>query len=212
MLRLARILIVSVILHATTAHAVPLTLDFQAINASNITLTGSINYESTQSPSALNIMPPLSPNAAYDLSAWSVAINVPIQFSNLLPPLITMSSGLAGNTGTLCLGQCIFASPQIETLFFKDDLHTLRLSFELAAPTPFTAPPSTPSQWGAFIQGDLETVTSSGAFSSLVVFNTGGVTSLQSSVPEPSSVLLLILGLGAILFYERRRGATTGLR
>lgn len=203
MFRVVGLLIVSILLHAATAYAVPLTVDFEAINASNITLTGSITYESTESASALNITS-LSPNAAYDFSAWSVAITVPIQFSDLLPPLITMSSDLAGNTGTLCLGQCIFTSPQTETFFFTDGLHTLRLSFDLAAPTPFTAPPVTLSQWGTFIQGDLKTVTSSGAFSSLVVFNTGGVTSLQASVPEPSSVVLLLAGLGALLFYKRR--------
>lgn len=205
MLMIARIFLFTILLHATTAHAVPLTVDFQALNGSSITLTGSITYESTQSPSALNIMPPLSPNVAYNLAAWNVAITVPTQFSGLLPPLITMSNSLVGNSGTLCLGQCIFAGPQSETLFFKDDLHTLRLSFGLAAPSPLTAPPATLSEWGAFTQADLKTVTSSGAFSSLVVFNTGGVTSLQASVHEPSSVVLLLVGLGALLFYERRK-------
>ena len=118
-MRIVMIVLAGMLLHATKAHAVPLTVDFEALNASNITLTGSFTYGSTDSPSALNIIPPLSPNAAYSLSSWNVAINVPTQFSDLLPPLITLSSGLAWNTGTLCLGQCIFRQSLIRVTLFQ---------------------------------------------------------------------------------------------
>ena len=118
-MRILMMVLVGMLLHAANAHAVPLTVGFEALNASNITLTGSITYGSTDSPSALNIIPPLSPNAAYSLSSWNVAINVPTQFGDLLPPLITLSSGLAGNTGTLCLGQCIFGESSIRVTLFQ---------------------------------------------------------------------------------------------
>ena len=60
-MRILMMVLVGMLLHAANAHAVPLTVGFEALNASNITLTGSITYGSTDSPSALNIIPPLSP-------------------------------------------------------------------------------------------------------------------------------------------------------
>lgn len=161
------------------ALAAPLALDFQGTLGSG-TVTGTFSYD----PANVSTV---------NQNGWTNQIFVPTAWSfdvvnnwSMLPGT-TFSSALAGQTAQWCQGTCLFTGSNQETLTLRDGTGLrLQLVFTSA---------------GAFIEGDYRVEATRTPQSSLV---SGVLTAPPASVPEPATVGLLLLGLGAIRCLTRR--------
>jgi hypothetical protein len=154
---------------------------------------GSLTYDSADGPTAFNVRG-LANNAVYSLTAWDFTLTS----NDTVMPSTIFTNGLSGNTAEFCLGNCVFASPGVTNLIFRNDQNLLlQLTFGLADPTPFVRPPSDVTEWGTMQQSIYEvpcpicvpvTIFSGGQLS-------GSVSQLSAAVPEPSSLALLSLVL-----------------
>jgi hypothetical protein len=116
----------------------------------------------------------------------------------VLPVYQLLPSVMLLDTVTSCVGHCMFASPDMALITATDGLHTLSLSWS--------------TDWSTFMPSAsfLDSFNANGSFNSLIMVRS--VLS-SSAVPEPSSWLLLVLGLVPLLqfrfaLYKNRMGQT----
>jgi hypothetical protein len=132
------------------AQANVVTLHFRGALRTDVVINGTFSYETTIGPNATNVRG-LSPNVLYHLTAWDFVVESALV--GVLPST-TYRSGETGNTAEFCEGVCIFSSNSLlELRFANTGITELSLLFEVRDPTPFINPPSSLSEWGAFVEG-----------------------------------------------------------
>lgn len=170
------------------AYAIPVGFDFSGTTGVGI-VSGSFTYDNAEAPLATNVRG-LAPNATYALINWNFGVTS--NFPGL--PSTTFANSIAGNSVEFCQGNCVFSSPGVTNLIFTNaDNLLMQLTFGLLDPTPFTSPPADLSEWGSMSQSIYRV--SCPVCVPLVIFQDGTLTATTVSIPEPSSLFLLALGL-----------------
>jgi len=177
---------------AAPAAASSLAFDFSGVMAFG-SAAGSFQYETTAAATLTNLGG--MQNVVYTPTSWSFQMLSGI--GGLGDRLY--ASGLAGQTGALCVGICTFGSGQQLRLDLRDGLGT-RFYMSFGLTEPLTALPTSASQIGGFqeaiyrVEGSVP----------LVPFASGVLRQASSSVPEPATYLLLgIAGLvWLVLFWS----------
>jgi len=178
------------------AFASPLAFDFFGTMTSGIG-SGTFQYEATAPHTAENVGG--LANYYYQPTSWNFSL-----VSTFMPSQ-TFASGLAGQTGELCVGICTFGSGQEIRLNLRDGAG-LYFHAAFALTEPLTALPTAAGQIGGYKQALYELNDGNGGVR-MALFQTGALslgTAQLSSVPEPATWLLLgIAGLvWLVLFWS----------
>lgn len=191
--------------------AAPLTLDFLGSYGGGGTAIGSLTYDTADAPTAFNVRG-LANNAVYTLTGWNFSLTAIEAFM----PATTFASGAAGSTAEFCLGNCVFSSPAVTNLIFRNDQGLLmQLTFQTFDPAPFVTPPANVSQWGTLREGVYRVPCP--ICVPVTLFTDGVLTTSTSqpvAVPEPSSWLLLGLAVVWLVGWQtwRRRATSSSSR
>ena len=142
------------------------------------TVLGTFDYVADVTPTAHDVRS-LSPNVVYPLKDWFIQAH---QFV-ILPELVTFSQATAGNTAEFCIGQCVFASGQSQTLTLYNGRQTLRIAFAL--PTDNLGTPQAVSDWGTarLDLTELRSVDAAGAFQFLELWHSETIDVALQEVP-----------------------------
>lgn len=180
-----RILLASLLLLvlAAPAWASPITYDFSGVlNNGDVAVTGQFTVDLAlpsfgTSSTGGAVFPVLS-------SAFTFA-------TTFVHPTFGPVPTMTGAPEAYCLGSCIFGgTTDVTTLQFlassPTTVATIRLAFQPV--------------FGAFIPGSstIRTINADGSFHSLILMQSGTLTPVLSSVPEPSTLLLLMFGLAIV--------------
>jgi PEP-CTERM motif-containing protein len=183
---------------STPAWATPLTWNFTGVTNDRATYSGTFTYESTEAPSAFNVHG-LNGNTVYALQSWEFTSNINFVGTGIegVPSSITWSNLLANNTAEFCLGKCIFSSTLFDRLLFSNGQQSLQLLF--SSPNTF-ALPSTTADWGPLEPNGshFRSNAADGTFQALVTVTGGALTGGASSVPEPPTFWLMLLGFAGL--------------
>ena len=137
------------------------------------TVTGSFSYVKAQGPKGTNIHR-LQPNVVYELDDWTLEVS-----DTALLPAGRYSKADFSNSAEFCIGACLFGSPPVIMLTFRNDTpNQLLLTFELNDPTPSINPPSTISEWGPFLPRASEYHVPCPVCVPSMVFTEGGLNAL----------------------------------
>ena len=113
------------------------------------TVQGTFTYVIAQGPIDTNVRH-LKENVVYQLEDWDLMVNS-ASVEDLVPSTRYRKED-QGNSVEFCLGYCVFASPPLISLTFRNDTNfILLLTFEMQDPTPMINPPSSVSEWGPLI-------------------------------------------------------------
>ena len=113
------------------------------------TVRGTFTYVIAQGPTDTNVRH-LKENVVYQLEDWDLMVNS-ASMEDLLPSTRYRKED-QGNSVEFCLGYCVFASPPLISLTFRNGTNfILLLTFEMQDPTPMINPPSSVSEWGPLI-------------------------------------------------------------
>jgi hypothetical protein len=186
------ILFLLILLFPLHAFATPVTLEFAGDNGGSIAALGTFSYDTQAAPTMTNLGG-LS-NLVYTPTNWDFALTT----SGSILPSQTFSSALLGQSAQLCIGICTFASGQQLRLNFRDGAGLL-FHFSFGLTEPVTTPP-TYNQIGGLGEA-IYRVDGSVPLARLINGSLSQTAPL--SVPEPSSWLLLTVGLGAMLLRWR---------
>lgn len=180
-------------LSAGSALAAPITYDFNgALNNGDGTVTGQFTVDLSLPSFGTSS----TGGAVFPLSS------LPFTFATtLVHPTFGPIPTMTGTPEAYCLGTCIFGNAAtVTTLQFLATSPTTTATIRLAFQPVF----------GAFIptSSTIRTVNDDGSFHSLILMNSGSLTQVVSSVPEPSTwALLLVCGVvwGVLYWKEERR-------
>ena len=126
-----------------------LTMAFTGTVGPDGTVSGTFTYIKAQGPTDTNVRH-LKENVVYQLEDWDLMVNS-ASMEDLLPSTRYQKED-QGNSVEFCLGYCVFASPPLISLTFRNDTNQiLFLTFEMQDPTPMINPPSSVSEWGPLI-------------------------------------------------------------
>jgi len=113
------------------------------------TVSGTFSYIKAQGPIGTNVRH-LNNNVVYQLDDWDITVNSASMEGSL--PSTRYRKEDQGTSVEFCLGYCVFASPPLISLTFRNDTNLiLLLTFEMQDPTPMINPPSSVSEWGPLI-------------------------------------------------------------
>ena len=126
-----------------------LALTFTGEFGTDGTVSGTFTYVKTQGPIDTNVRN-LKENVVYQLDDWDITVNS-ASIEDLLPSTRYRKEDL-GSSAEFCLGYCVFASPPLISLTFRNATNLiLLLTFEMQDPTPMINPPSSVGEWGPLI-------------------------------------------------------------
>ena len=113
------------------------------------TVSGTFSYIKAQGPIDTNVRH-LKENVVYQLDDWDITVNS-ASMEDFLPSTRYRKDD-QGSSVEFCLGYCVFASPPLISLTFRNGTNfILLLTFEMQDPTPMINPPSSVSEWGPLI-------------------------------------------------------------
>ncbi len=113
------------------------------------TVSGTFTYIKAQGPIGTNVRH-LNNNVVYQLDDWDITVNSASMEDRL--PSTRYRKEDQGTSVEFCLGYCVFASPPLISLTFRNDTNRiLLLTFQMQDPTPMINPPSSVSEWGPLI-------------------------------------------------------------
>ena len=113
------------------------------------TVSGTFAYIKAQGRIGTNVRH-LNNNVVYQLDEWDITVNS-ASMENALPSTRYWKED-QGTSVEFCLGYCVFASPPLISLTFRNGTNLiLLLTFQMQDPTPMINPPSSLSEWGPLI-------------------------------------------------------------
>lgn len=200
-----------VLIGVPPAFAAPLNWQFNGLLPLGGTVEGTFQYDTESSPIGFNVRN-LANNQVYALTGFSFTITPSVALLPFIPAPFTFSP--TTSTSEFCLNHCIFGSGNVESFLFNNGQYSMRLAFDTSGIGPLSAPPSSLDQWGGFLVtgSEIRTLTPGAPFA-LIIMQGGQITpSAVGTVPEPSTWLLVAVGIVGLVGWQTWRRCTALLR
>jgi hypothetical protein len=181
---LSLLLLLICLLPPVQALAIPLSYDFSGTLGDGGSISGSLSYDSSATPVALNVRG-LQPNQVYAPTSWNFTIHSPY-----------LGQTFTGTSLEFCTGKCIFGTLESTTLRVETSGGVFQMGFDDLAMTSLRLN----SSHFRFLNP------ATGGFG-LNMLTSGQATqaTTQASVPLPGTFWSFLIGMGGLVTYLRVR-------